>query len=628
MADETILELDSPELAPEPPPHGPWVWAKINLFSTWQSVVLTIFGLLVAALVVRSIVGFVFNEERQWQAVTTNLRLLMVQAYPDGDLWRVWFSLGIVIVLLGLSFAVWRVGGRSEPRSVMRGVSGVGAALLFATLVGGVFFNVATWIIGFVLSLFGGDSPEFDLIEPFSTSQFIWWSLIGVALAAIGSGVTAGLGERAKRASWSTLGLIALGLGAIVASLWVLKVPVPDPSGAVRVSVLQSIADTTAGPWTLLFVALVVSYLIGVAVRDRLPEGLGRKILTVGWVLSFPVIVLHLLRNVAFQDVGQYLVIGVAFAVVGSALLFYLAGRVGEGGRAIAGVILALALASWVVSSLMLVRLLLLALAAFALAAPTFGGGRGRATNRYIMVWVGATIVIVYLMLLSVGGTQIITPNETPFGGFLLTWILALAGIALAFPLGVLLALGRTSTMPIFRLMSTFYIEVVRGVPLITWLLVSVVVFPIFFPLGTAFVAPAKVIVFISLFSAAYLAENVRGGLQSIPSGQAEAANALGMTTLQRTVFITLPQALRAVIPALVGQVIALFKDTSLVAIVGLFDLLKIAKDVIPSQTQPFNFLGSLRESLLFVAVVYWIFTFTISRVSLRLEKKLGVGER
>jgi len=102
----------------------------------------------------------------------------------------------------------------------------------------------------------------------------------------------------------------------------------------------------------------------------------------------------------------------------------------------------------------------------------------------------------------------------------------------------------------------------------------------------------------------------------------------MGLTTTQTTVFIVLPQALRAVIPALVGQVIALFKDTSLVTLVGLFDFLHIARSVIPNQTQPFVFLGSLKETLLFAAVVYWMFTFTFSRISLRLEKKLGVGER
>ncbi len=186
--------------------------------------------------------------------------------------------------------------------------------------------------------------------------------------------------------------------------------------------------------------------------------------------------------------------------------------------------------------------------------------------------------------------------------------------------------------MPIFRLLATGYIEVVRGVPLITWLLVSVVVFPILFPPDVEFASVATVILFVAFFSGAYLAENVRGGLQSISKGQNEAANALGMTTLQRTVFITLPQALRAVIPALVGQVIAIFKDTSLVAIVGLFDLLNIARAVIPTQSgggdQAFNFLASQREALIAVAIMYWIFTYTFSKASQRLEKKLGVGTR
>jgi len=206
--------------------------------------------------------------------------------------------------------------------------------------------------------------------------------------------------------------------------------------------------------------------------------------------------------------------------------------------------------------------------------------------------------------------------------------VLAIAGIALSFPFGVLLALGRTSTMPIFRMMSVVYIEVVRGVPLITWLLVGSVIFPLFLPEGLDIDAIVRAIIAIALFSAAYLAENVRGGLQSIPKGQYEAARALGMTTAQLTIFIVLPQALRAVIPALVGQVIAIFKDTSLVTIIGLFDFLHIARSVIPSQTQPFNFLGTLRETLVFAAIVYWIVTFSISRASLRLEKKLGVGER
>ncbi|HDK46133.1 MAG TPA: ABC transporter permease subunit [Actinobacteria bacterium] len=134
-----------------------------------------------------------------------------------------------------------------------------------------------------------------------------------------------------------------------------------------------------------------------------------------------------------------------------------------------------------------------------------------------------------------------------------------------------------------------------------------------------------KAMVAMALFAAAYLAENVRGGLQSIPKGQREAAQAVGLSTVQMTVLITLPQALRAVIPAIVGQVITLFKDTSLVAIIGLADFLRIAQAVVPNQPAS---LGSMQESLLFAVVVYWIFSFGTSRASMRLEKKLGVGER
>jgi general L-amino acid transport system permease protein len=231
-------------------------------------------------------------------------------------------------------------------------------------------------------------------------------------------------------------------------------------------------------------------------------------------------------------------------------------------------------------------------------------------------------------MMILTAPSTVEVPGKFFLGGLSLTLLLAVSAIALSFPLGVILALARTSKMPIFRLMSTVYIELVRGVPLITWLIVGFVMFPVLLPPGVEVGGVARAIGAMTFFSAAYLAENVRGGLQSIPKGQYEAAQAMGLSTTQTTVFITLPQALRAVIPALVGQVIALFKDTSLVTLVGLFDFLHIARSVIPNQTQPFVFLGSIKETLLFAAVVYWMFTFTFSRISLHLEKKLGVGER
>ena len=179
--------------------------------------------------------------------------------------------------------------------------------------------------------------------------------------------------------------------------------------------------------------------------------------------------------------------------------------------------------------------------------------------------------------------------------------------------------------MPIFRVVSTTYIELVRGIPFITVLIFFNLIFQLFLPPGVQFDPVTLAIVAGTLFSAAYLAENVRGGLQAIPNGQYEASRAMGLSTLQLTVFIVLPQALRAVIPALVGQTIAIFKDTSLVAIIGLFDFLYIANRVIPAQT---IFLGIKLENIVFISAVYWLFTFSFSRASLRIEKKVGLGER
>jgi general L-amino acid transport system permease protein len=231
---------------------------------------------------------------------------------------------------------------------------------------------------------------------------------------------------------------------------------------------------------------------------------------------------------------------------------------------------------------------------------------------------------VTWFTIVSEGATSLNLQSNF-LGGMTLTILLAAGGILLSFPIGVMLALGRTSTMPIFRLMSTTYIETVRGVPLITVLFFGALFLPLFLPSDLRIADALKALIAITGFSGAYLAENVRGGLQSISRGQYEASQALGMSTVQMTIFITLPQALRAVIPALVGQVIALFKDTSLVTIIGLADLLHVARAIVPGQPA---FIGSQLENLAFVAVVYWIFTFSFSRASLRIERKLGLGER
>ncbi len=215
------------------------------------------------------------------------------------------------------------------------------------------------------------------------------------------------------------------------------------------------------------------------------------------------------------------------------------------------------------------------------------------------------------------------------YGGLMLTILLTVVGITFSFPLGVALALGRRSSLPVVKYASIAYIEAIRGVPLITLLFMGMVMLPLFLP--TSMPNPpgvTRVMVAITLFSAAYLAENVRGGLQSIPKGQWEAADALGLNQVQKLRMIILPQALRAVIPAIVGQFIGLFKDTSLVALVGLTDLLGIGKAVL-QQPEWLKIQGGVtREIYLFVAVIYFIFSYGMSWASRQLEARLGVGKR
>ncbi|MBK8046017.1 MAG: amino acid ABC transporter permease [Anaerolineales bacterium] len=233
--------------------------------------------------------------------------------------------------------------------------------------------------------------------------------------------------------------------------------------------------------------------------------------------------------------------------------------------------------------------------------------------------------------LQRIGITWSFAPFVNPglYGGLMLTMILAVVGITLSFPLGVLLALGRRSKLPVIHYFSITYIEVIRGVPLITILFLAMAMLPLFLPKGWD--SPSglvRVLTAITLFSAAYLAENVRGGLQALPKGQYEAADALGLRGWHKLRFIILPQALTKVIPAMVGQFIGLFKDTSLAALVGLLELVGVARAVI-QQPEWLGVPGGVaKEVYIFVAFVFFIFSFGMSFASRKLETRLGVGKR
>jgi len=263
----------------------------------------------------------------------------------------------------------------------------------------------------------------------------------------------------------------------------------------------------------------------------------------------------------------------------------------------------------------------LIALIAFGIAQVAQSAAR----RQVIPLWVSYFILFILLIrgLTPPEGWFPIVPTNL-WGGLVLTFVLTVTGIVLSFPLGLLLALGRRSNLPIIRWFSIAYIELIRGVPLVTILFMAQIMLPLFLPGNVQVDRVIRAIVGIVLFTAAYQAENVRGGLQAIPHGQYEAAYALGLNGFQTNLFIILPQALRNVIPVLVGQFIALYKDTSLVAVVGLLDLLGIAKAVL---AQP-AYVGTQREVYLFISAIYWLFSYVMAYLSQRLEKALGVGER
>jgi general L-amino acid transport system permease protein len=213
------------------------------------------------------------------------------------------------------------------------------------------------------------------------------------------------------------------------------------------------------------------------------------------------------------------------------------------------------------------------------------------------------------------------------WGGLLVTLVVASVGIAASFPIGILLALGRRSELPIVRWASIAFIEFVRGVPLVTVLFMSSVMLPLFLPPDVTFDKLLRALIGVALFSAAYLAEVIRGGLQAIPRGQYEAADALGLSYAQKMGFIVLPQALKLVIPGIVNSFISLFKDTSLVLIIGLFDLLGIVQQSISADAKWFS-PQTAATGYVFAGAVFWIFCFGMSRYSAFLERRLATGDR
>ena len=229
------------------------------------------------------------------------------------------------------------------------------------------------------------------------------------------------------------------------------------------------------------------------------------------------------------------------------------------------------------------------------------------------VLWIGIFFINLWILL----GTKYVKLDN--LSGLILNILVAVVSISLCFPFGVLLALGRQSKLPVIRWLSIAYIEIIRALPLIGILFMAQVMLPLILPANLRPDRVIRVIAAFTIFSSAYLAENVRGGLQAVPKGQVEAAKALGLNPVYTLGFIVLPQAIKAVIPSIVGQFISLFKDTSLLAIVGLVDLLGIAEKIVKGNQK---FVGHYQEAYVFIALIFWVICYSMSLLSRRLEIK------
>jgi general L-amino acid transport system permease protein len=255
-----------------------------------------------------------------------------------------------------------------------------------------------------------------------------------------------------------------------------------------------------------------------------------------------------------------------------------------------------------------------------------FAGAASFLTGRVVLIaWLIALSLALVLMHGLPGANWLPVIPTTVWGGLMVTLLLAVGGIVLSFPLGVLLALGRRSSLPVVSVSSAVFIEVIRGTPLVGILFLASLLVPLFLPPEVRVDRLLRALVGITIFTSAYMAENVRGGLAAVPPGQEDAARALGLNGFQTTALIVLPQALRTVIPPMVGQFISLFKDTTLASGIAVLEFLAIGRSIL--QANP-EYIGLQMEVYLFIAAVFWIFCYLMSYASLRLEIALGVGER
>ncbi|MGI9644669.1 MAG: amino acid ABC transporter permease [Ilumatobacteraceae bacterium] len=549
------------------PRHGdktPGQWVKTNLFNTWYNVIITVVVGLITAYVGYRILNFVFNTAR-WEPVRENLELFMIGLFPRAERTRVISQLLLTSGAVGLIIGWLR--SRAKAQAAQAGTE----------------------------------------YQPTSPREILssYWALALFVIAAMAVGVR-------------TVDPVLVAIGCVAAAVAGYFATTPLSNPLTKLVLLAPLAITAGVLARTEDLNNQAAYAVGIACVALL------LIVNLAQTLDVTLSAALLAGVAGFQAMSG--TGGIAWVFVTLALMpvtLFLVGVARERLPASAGwvgvAVLALALAAWATADgfdiIFLVLVLLLVVAVYGMLRQDPGSA-----IRFGSVAVAAGISVVVTRSIDLDGV-----DWSDWGGLQLNIVVATASIVLAFPFGLLLALGRRSKLPALRWMSTAYIELIRGVPLISLLLMGQFFIGFFLNTDDPLSSVTRATAAVTMFSAAYIAEIVRGGLQAVPKGQTEAGQALGLPAAKITRLLVLPQALRAVIPAMVGQFISLFKDTSLLVIISIPEFLGV-REIVHGQ-EAFRGFG-IAETLVFVGFGFWAISFTMSRESQRLERKLGVGQR
>jgi His/Glu/Gln/Arg/opine family amino acid ABC transporter permease subunit len=605
MVDSYYVASPEPPSSRKPPlgETGILAWLRRNLFSSALNSFATIItaGLLLWFL--WEILTWTVHSA-QWSVVYNNLRLISVGQYDRDEYWRIDIVAAILVFLTGLSLGIWA----RVVRSVLVMVIVLLAIMVIIPLIGSRIPEPTIHTLieskkspaSFVFTGYDGQDVSFE-IEPLTTADALSQTRPGYFEAngytTLSTEAAAARADQAPRDYNLVLTLRLLdGSGRPIEGVPPLTLGPDNPGGKLSATlpkdgwyILEITRDDEANPDGSVGLALLS--IDGVEIFTSQETVAEARVEEFGPQPDLERMQLAQQKDFRFlgtQSFSEFISLQVSPMLHNLTAPFVIGILLFANG--------------WVIGTL---------------------GRRERNVRRASLAGWLLSLPVIVILLTGFSGSRTLPPVDTSiWGGLMLTIILTFVGITASFPLGILLALGRRSDLPVVKIVCTLLIEVIRGVPLITILFMAKLIVPFFWDRLADLDLTLRLMIGLTLFSAAYLAENIRGGLQIIPPGQIEAARALGMNPFLTTVLIVLPQALRAVIPAIVGQFISLFKDTSLVALVGLFELVGIVDIIVSGQPvyRPYQ-----REAYIFVAIVYFVISYAMSDVSRRLETS-GAG--